>query len=53
MNAPDLAQMTSPRLGRLVKVCGVADLSGVRAAVTEVRDGHPAKVHLTLDRDLR
>jgi hypothetical protein len=29
----------------------VVELPGVRAEVTEVRDDHPAKVHLTLNRD--
>lgn len=48
-----LAGLLTSRLGRLVKVGDVVDLPGVRAEVTEVRDDHPAKVHLTLDRDLR
>jgi CBS domain containing-hemolysin-like protein len=48
-----LSGLLTSRLGRLVKVGDVVDLPGVRAEVTEVRDDHPAKVHLTLDKDLR
>ncbi len=47
-----LAGLLTSRLGRLVKVGDVVELPGVRAEVTEVRDDHPAKVHLTLNRDL-
>ena len=47
-----LAGLLTSRLGRLVKVGDVVDLTGVRAEVIEVRDDHPAKVHLTLNRDL-
>jgi CBS domain containing-hemolysin-like protein len=48
-----LAGVLSSRLGRLVKVGDIVELPGVRAEVIEVRDDHPAKVHLTLDKDLR
>lgn len=47
-----LAGLLTSKLGRLVKVGDVVELPGVRAEVTEVRDDHPAKVHLTLNRDL-
>lgn len=47
-----LAGLLTSRLGRLVKVGDVVELPGVLAEVTEVRDDHPAKVQLTLNRDL-